>query len=381
MTNLGLVFLTGLTTGGLSCLAVQGGLLASSIAHQTEKDIQRQLLARESARVSAAANKRTRRRTPSRTASPAAERRQDHLAWPIILFLGSKLVAYTALGFLLGWVGMFLQLTPLMRALLQMAIGLVMVGTALRMFNVHPIFRYFVLEPPAFVTRFIRRFARKSTHDPATPIFLGAVTVLIPCGVTQAMLALAVGSGDPVLGAAIMFAFTLGTSPLFFALFYLATRLGAALETGFLKVAAVVVLILGLLSIDGGLNLLGSPLSLASIIEARTATDALPPRPVAAVQTPASILSPSASGEVIIQALDRGYAPTTLRAPAGQPVTLAVVTNNTYGCTRAFVIPSLRIQRILPDTGTTTIELPPQPAGTLRFTCSMGMYGGRIQFE
>ena len=31
-------FITGLTTGGLSCLAVQGGLLASSLAHQIETD-------------------------------------------------------------------------------------------------------------------------------------------------------------------------------------------------------------------------------------------------------------------------------------------------------------------------------------------------------
>src|SRR5512145_3167915 len=31
-------FVTGLTTGGLSCLAVQGGLLASSLAHQIEQD-------------------------------------------------------------------------------------------------------------------------------------------------------------------------------------------------------------------------------------------------------------------------------------------------------------------------------------------------------
>ena len=31
-------FITGLTTGGLSCLAVQGGLLASSLAHQIEQD-------------------------------------------------------------------------------------------------------------------------------------------------------------------------------------------------------------------------------------------------------------------------------------------------------------------------------------------------------
>src|SRR5687768_17668407 len=33
-----IAFITGLTTGGLSCLAVQGGLLASSLAHQLEQD-------------------------------------------------------------------------------------------------------------------------------------------------------------------------------------------------------------------------------------------------------------------------------------------------------------------------------------------------------
>src|SRR5512139_1580483 len=32
-------FVTGLTTGGLSCLAVQGGLLASSLAHQIVHDL------------------------------------------------------------------------------------------------------------------------------------------------------------------------------------------------------------------------------------------------------------------------------------------------------------------------------------------------------
>ena len=38
MSQLIVAFVTGLTTGGLSCLAVQGGLLASSLAHQIEQD-------------------------------------------------------------------------------------------------------------------------------------------------------------------------------------------------------------------------------------------------------------------------------------------------------------------------------------------------------
>ena len=36
--NLLLIFLTGLTTGGLSCLAMQGGLLASVIANQKDQE-------------------------------------------------------------------------------------------------------------------------------------------------------------------------------------------------------------------------------------------------------------------------------------------------------------------------------------------------------
>src|ERR1044071_7759633 len=38
ISQLAVAFITGLTTGGLSCLAVQGGLLASSLAHQIEQD-------------------------------------------------------------------------------------------------------------------------------------------------------------------------------------------------------------------------------------------------------------------------------------------------------------------------------------------------------
>ena len=61
---------------------------------------------------------------------------------------------------------------------------------------------------------------------------------------------------------------------------------------------------------------------------------------------------------------------------------LDLVTDKTYSCAQAFVIPALRIERLLPPSGVTSIDLPPQKAGSvLRFTCSMGMYGGQIRFE
>jgi hypothetical protein len=52
------------------------------------------------------------------------------------------------LGFLLGWLGTMIQITPYMRAGLQIAIGVFMIGMALRMLNIHPIFLHFIIEPP-----------------------------------------------------------------------------------------------------------------------------------------------------------------------------------------------------------------------------------------
>ena len=173
-----LAFITGLTTGGLSCLAVQGGLLASSIASEVEQSVQKQS-------------------APVQRVKPgtASQQLQVRAGRPILLFLTAKLVAYTLLGFVLGWVGSVFQLTPMMRAILLIAIGVFMVGNALRMLNVHPIFRYFALEPPSFVTRYIRRKS-KDQSSALTPLFLGALTVLIPCGVTQAMMAVAMGDRE-----------------------------------------------------------------------------------------------------------------------------------------------------------------------------------------
>jgi sulfite exporter TauE/SafE len=290
-------------------------------------------------------------------------------AVPILLFLASKLVAYTLLGALLGWLGSFLALSPVTRAVLMIAIGIFMVGNALRMFNVHPIFRYFSIEPPRFITRYIRRTAKGT--DTVTPLFLGLLTVFIPCGVTQAMMATALGTGSALTGAALMLAFTLGTSPVFFIVAYLTTELGARLEKFFMRFVAVVLLVLGLVTLDGGLNLMGSPYSFTNFARGLTT-------PASASGTPAS--APSADLTLMVE--NDGYFPQTLTATAGQSVVLNLVTDKTYSCSRDFVIPDLNFYQLLPDTGTVQVTIPAQPAGTkMFFTCSMGMYTGTIMFE
>ncbi len=377
MEQLILAFVTGVTTGGLSCLAVQGGLLAGSLAQQIELDVL-------NAPAAAAENAGKGRSAP-----------RTNTALPIALFLLAKLITYTLLGALLGLLGSLLTLSPVMRAGLMLFIGVFMVGNGLRMLNVHPIFRYFVIEPPRFITRYVRRTAKREMEF-FTPLFLGALTVLIPCGVAQAMMAVALGTGSPATGAALMFAFTLGTSPVFFLVAYLATQIGARLHSYFLRFVAIVVLILGLVTIESGLNLLGSPISFASAVRSlQPAAQAAPAAPVVAVQAtpvapaagvptvPSAPAAPAKSASVLeLRVANNGYVPNVLHAPANRQVALALVTNKTTSCARDFVIPKLKVYQLLPNTGRVTVNIPPQTPGTvMRFACSMGMYTGQIVFE
>lgn len=341
-----IAFVTGLTTGGLSCLAVQGGLLASSLASQLERDL-----------LNAPPAPVKKGKRPTRPARP-------NTALPILLFLAAKLVAYTLLGLLLGWLGSFLTFDPVLRAVLMVLIAIFMVGNGLRMLNIHPVFRNFVIEPPKFITRAIRRAAKGT--DAATPLFLGALTVFIPCGVTQAMMAAALSLGNPLNAALLMFAFTLGTSPVFFGVAYFATQIGAALEKHFMRFVAIIILLLGFVTFDNALNLLGAP-SVSGLFATQPA--AAPPEV-------------EASDNLTLRAENDGYTPARLAAQANTPVTLNIVTENTTSCARDFVIPAIKYYVLLPVTGTETVQIPPQPAGTkMRFTCSMGMYTGLIEFK
>lgn len=339
--NLWAIFLTGLFTGGLTCLAVQGGLLATTIAQHEEEKLEE--------KVTKGGN-----------------------AQPILFFLGAKLVAYTILGFLLGALGSVFQLSLGLRAVLQLAVAIFMVGTALNLLNIHPIFRYFVLQPPKFLTRLVR--SQSKSRDFFAPALLGAFTIFIPCGTTQAMMALAVGSGNPLFGAMILFAFVLGTSPVFFILGYFAARLGDALHQKFMKVAAYSIIGLAVYGSYGAISLLGFNISSQNYL-----------RDIYCTVTFCSGSTLAASGAQItsdptITIESTGYNPDNLTVRAGSQVSLHLTNRGGGGCTQVFTIPRLGIQKVVPvgTSDTITFTAPSQP-GPLPFMCSMGMFRGIIK--
>jgi hypothetical protein len=185
------------------------------------------------------------------------------------------------------------------------------------------------------------------------------------------MAVLAISSANPIIGAAVMAVFVLGTSPTFFVLGFLVTRLRGQLQRLFTLVTAALILFLGLLSLNGGLNLIGSPLAPERLLTSLFQTRGGPP----AAQTVNGVQ------EMVINVNYQGYQPANWRAESGKPLRLRMLTHETYSCALAFTIPSLGLERMLPFTGETVIDLPPQPEGYLFFTCSMGMYSGTIRIE
>ncbi len=319
-------------------MAVQGGLLATTIAQRTQEQLE-------------------------------AKAKSMGNAMPIVSFLIAKLIAYTLLGVVLGWAGSFFVLSPKTNVIMQIAVGVFMLGTALNLLEVHPVFRYFALQPPKFLTRLIRKESKQK--DVFAAAFLGELTIFIPCGTTQAMMALAVASGSPVLGGLVLFAFVLGTSPVFFALGYFATRLGEALKTAFLKVAAYSIILLTVFNLNNAIALSGSNFTLDNAWNAFYCT-------VSFCDSQAQAAT-DVTNAPTLYIDDNGYSPNNLSVKAGSEVSLTVINRGGGGCVQAFTIPSLSLQKIIP-VGTSEILqfTAPKEKGELAFMCSMGMYRGII---
>lgn len=319
-------------------MAVQGGLLASTIAAREEEDIR-------------------------------SGTHHKHNIWPTLIFLATKFVSYIILGFVLGLFGSALSLSDSSRIVMQIAAALYMIVVALNLLNVHPIFRYAILQPPRFLTKLVRN--QSKSKDLFAPAFLGAMTVFIPCGTTLAMEALAIASGNPFLGMAIMGVFILGTSPLFFGLGFLTTMLGDTFRTKFLKLAAVAVLYLGITSFNAALIVAGSPVTLQTIADNS---------PVQIDLSGGASANQSGQGpvngiqEINIQASSRGYTPNYVQLKAGVPTKLNLTASGRLGCASQFRIPTLGVVKNLAPDSTTTIEITPQQKGKLIGTCAMGMF-------
>lgn len=88
-------------------------------------------------------------------------------------------------------------------------------------------------------------------------------------------------------------------------------------------------------------------------------------------------------GKQVIQIKAKGgYAPRVTVAKANMPTVINVQTNGTFDCSSALTVPAVGFRTMLPSSGVTPIEIPPQqPGTTIKGVCSMGMYNFAVNFN
>lgn len=346
--NYWVIFLTGLTTGGLSCLAVQGGLLASVIAGQKDSAI----------------------KTHDKNSSA---RSFDAMDWmPVGMFLIMKLLAHVAFGFLLGAIGSTIVVGVGVRLFFQTLAALFIFATAMNLLEVHPIFRYAALQPP----RFLQRWVHKSSKSKAffAPALLGLLTIFIPCGVTQAMEVLVLQSANPIYGAIAMGVFVLGTFPLFTVIGIATAKFSEFWKKNFLRVAAYILIFMALYSLNGVLKAMDAPISFDKI--AAVFTDS-------SKQGTATVASNDSVSvqKVTITINNSGYSPRRIEVKAGKPVELTLVNNDSFSCASSFMIRAFNVYEEVGPNEKKVVTFAPQKPGRYTFSCSMGMYTGVIDVK
>ena len=90
------------------------------------------------------------------------------------------------------------------------------------------------------------------------------------------------------------------------------------------------------------------------------------------------VLATSSNQPIRIEVSSKGYTPKTIGVKKGKPVALEFHRADSDNCGEKIVFPSLKLERDLPVGEKVLIEITPEKAGELKFTCGMDMFRGKL---
>lgn len=318
--------------------------------------------------------------------------------WAALLYNAGRVVSYTVIGALLGEVGYLLGggsflVSPLLQGIVKLLAGAFMLLAGINLLGLFPVLRRLRLPLP------------KLRASSRLPFVIGLLNGLMPCGPLQAMQLAAVGTGSPVIGALSMFFFSLGTVPLMLGLGGLVALLGQRFARTVNLIGAVLVAVFGVAMLSQGAALSGmiGSFQLWAVLLAITLLGLITLLPgskllrrgLSAVILTVLVLvlslhgAPStqrADGSVRIEegvqlvnsTLEAGSYP-DITVQAGLPVrwTIRAEEKHINGCNYTLVIPGLDLSPSF-QPGENVLEFTPQTAGTIPYSCWMGMIRGTI---
>jgi sulfite exporter TauE/SafE len=279
-----------------------------------------------------------------------------------------RVVSYTIVGVIVGALGSIISFSGWMKGLVQLAAGIFMIIMGINMLGVFPGLRKFSPRLPAFLTR--RMEAEQGRSN--SPLYIGLLNGLMPCGPLQAMQLYALSTGDPVKGGLSMLLFSLGTVPLMFGLGALSSLLSTKFTKKVMTVGAVLVLLLGMSMFSNGWSLSGLSLPAgfmtASAVPIANGTNTNGANGTVIENNVQLINSTLSSGR---------YPPITVQVGIPVKWTIDAPQGSINGCNNRMIIPEYNIEHRF-TTGANVVEFTPVKTGTFRYSCWMGMIRSSI---
>lgn len=275
---------------------------------------------------------------------------------------GAKVLSYAIIGGIFGLIGGVIAFSVGLRAGVAIFAGLFMIAFALSMLGIK-IFRRLQFNP-----KFLSRWASKTTHNTKgfykAPFMTGILSGLfIACGPLQALYLYAAGTGSFLTGFLSLAAFSLGTLPVLIGFGSLTSVISKNTTKKILKIAAILVLILGLVMLNRGLTVLGSPVSYDVIKEK-----------IVGVESSGAILVDGYQ-EIHMDVTRYGWEPNSFVLKKGVPVKWLINVKELTGCNNEIIVPAYDLDIKLKK-GLNTVEFTPDKTRTIRWSCWMGMIPG-----
>ncbi len=287
---------------------------------------------------------------------------------PNLMYNLGRVTSYTVLGGIVGLIGSVFTVSISTQAVLYVIVGVFMVLMGLNLYGFN------------FARKFLPKMPKKFRNinkNGKAPFIVGVLNGLMPCGPLQSMQLYALSTGSFYEGALSMFLFSIGTVPLMYLFGKIGEFKNQNLANKFMKISAVLVLVLGLIMANRGLSLLGfggfgGGNGFASFCSPSSSSTGITN---SSDVSSSNEISGSIEGteQIIYTDLSpRGYPDLIVKKGQNVVWTINATNQSLTGCNNEIIINEYGIDKKL-QIGDNVIEFTPTEVGTYKYSCWMGM--------
>jgi len=332
-----LVLALGLAAGVSTCMAMVGGIILAISA--------------------SAAGRATAKGGSARTS-----------AWRTnLVFQAGRIGGFGLLGVVLGALGGRAAMPQPVVVTLMVAVAVTMLLVGVRLTELSPRIAGWSPTIPGAVGDRLGLTGDVPARRTAGVVVAGAATFFLPCGFTQAVQLYAFSTGSPRAAGAIMATFAIGTAPALLALAGAPTLFKGTRKVAMLRALGVVVVGFAVINATSALRLAGVDFSSVSFSVGTSTPQAVS----------SNVTITSVDQTVSTEQGATGYSPADAIVYAGRPTHWVITSTAPFSCAASLTSQDLGVHGVLAE-GRNVIELPKLAAGTYNYSCSMGMYSGRI---